>query len=247
MGKSSREKTREKTRGKTLRMHNRRVNRGVRSRERVRADVAMIVSRYTTGTSAYDLIDECCSNYNTLRDEHFFNGVTMEIRIASMTYYILKDAGFRLTPSSHQKIAGGVTKNNTRWAKKIATRFRNPSVFARTTWIVDAEKIVTKLVPIGIASDFRETALGLVNHVGNLKEALNERMTQNDIAATVWIASKLVYANFKQSDIREHGNASDYGMRTSIGNICRMLGIERKELRKASHAYDAKEILGGIK
>ena len=228
-------------------MHNRRVNRGVRSRERVRADVAMIVSRYTTGTSAYDLIDECCSNYNTLRDEHFFNGVTMEIRIASMTYYILKDAGFRLTPSSHQKIAGGVTKNNTRWAKKIATRFRNPSVFARTTWIVDAEKIVTKLVPIGIASDFRETALGLVNHVGNLKEALNERMTQNDIAATVWIASKLVYANFKQSDIREHGNASDYGMRTSIGNICRMLGIERKELRKASHAYDAKEILGGIK
>jgi hypothetical protein len=236
-----------KTRGLRLRMTNGRAYRDRGRRSRDRTEISMIITRYTTGPAAFKLIDECCALYSTLRDEHFFRGVTLEVRFASLTYYLLKDAGFRLRPSTHHKIAGGSMGSNTKWAKKIATRFRNPTVFSQSNCVSDAEAIVSQLVSFADASEFRTIALALTNHVGNLKTALNERMTQNDIAATIWLASKLTHSNFKQSDIRKYGNASDYGMRTSIGHICQMLGIERKELRKNNHAYDAREIIGGIK
>ena len=236
-----------KSKGMALRMHQRRTNRDRTRKSRFRADAAMIISRYSTGVEARKLIDECVATYNTLREEHFFIGISLEVRAASLTYYILKDAGFKLTPSSHEKIAGGSSKKNTNWAKKIATRYRNPGVFSQSTSVSDAESIVSKLVTIGELSSFRMHSLQLVNHVDNMKQALSERMSQNDIAATIWLASKLTYSGFDQSEIRKHAQASDYGMRESVGRICVMLGIERKELRKASHAYDIKQILGGIK
>ena len=236
-----------KSKGMALRLHQKRANRDRTRKSRFRADVAMIVSRYVVGQHAQNIIHECVATYNTLREEHFFIGISLEVRAASLTYYILKDRGFKLTPKSHQKIAGGDSKSNTKWAKKIATRYRNPSVFSQPTSVSDAEAIVSKMITIGTNSDFRASALQLVNHVDVMKDSLDERMSQNDIAATIWVASKLTHSGFKQSDIREHAQASDYGLRQAASRICGMLRINKKELNQASHAYDIKEILGGIK
>jgi len=235
--------------GQMNRMRNihRRKRRTRRSMDKFQTEIAMVLSRYSTYQSKdTKLLQVSLDNYKRLQEHHKLDGISLEQRAAALSYYVLKELGYDVNLRHHSKITLVEAGTISRISKRIAKFFRNPQVFAQNDAVNNAKTILEKLLGVE-PSEFRESCISFVAYVERLLDAVDERMTNNLLVATVWIASRLEKQKFTQEEICSLWPSSIYGMRKGATYLCEKLGIDRKELATIGHGYEMNKIIGGIR
>ena len=189
----------------------------------------MIMSHYS-----YKNGDLIRSFLRSLNNEQVFRGISVEHRAASLTYYILKDAGITVNLTRHSNISMVERKYISRYAKRIAKHFRKAHILSS----VDATQIATTVLDKldNVSNHFRYNTLNMIDFLNRYCESIDVRFSHNKICAAIWAVSVMEdERHHTQELIREaSGNCSVIGMRTSLKEICDWFNITKKDLLSMS-------------
>ena len=189
----------------------------------------MIMSHYS-----YKNGDLIRSFLRSLNNEQVFRGISVEHRAASLTYYILKDAGITVNLTRHSNISMVERKYISRYAKRIAKHFRKAHILSS----VDATQIATTVLDKldNVSNHFRYNTLNMIDFLNRYCESIDVRFSHNKICAAIWAVSVMEdERHHTQELIREaSGNCSVIGMRTSLKEVCDWFNITKKDLLSMS-------------
>lgn len=187
----------------------------------------MILSNYSVGKG----LKENVSVYmNSLNNEHVFRGITVEHRAASITYYILKEAGITVNLTRHSDISKVERKYISRYAKRIAKHFRKSHVFANVNSYRIASTIIDRLD--NVSTNYRMKSLRMIDHLDKYCSAVDIRFSPNKICAVLWAVSVMEDERHHTQELicEASGNSSVVGMRTSLKEICDWFNLTKKDL-----------------
>ena len=187
----------------------------------------MILSYYNVSA---DIRNRVQGYFTALKVEHMLRGIPMEERAASLTYYMLKEAGIPVVLKQHAIYSRVPKSKISKHAKKIARFFRKSHILSAHNPNTVVVGILDKLS--NVSNNYRTKSIMMVEHLTVFFDKLDKRYTTNMICATLWMVGQMEdETQHTQTEVVEKsGNASTIGMRMASKDICESVGISKEKL-----------------
>jgi len=201
---------------------------------------AMYLSNYTLDSDRWGLIDRAKREYRIAVSERTLRGYPTTLKAAGITYYVLREAGIVTSLRTHAKYTREKHGDIARVAKRIATFNKKAYIFSNVSLM---DRLVALMQQFNLSVTQREACFKLGEYVSRVLDDLSLPVTNNRVAALMWIATSIVEEPIIQTKIAGAWHASDIGLRTMAKELCEILKIDRKKFS----SYDIDDIIIGIR
>lgn len=166
--------------------------------------------------------------YKILQKKNSMRGISIEIRAASLTYYILKEVGIATTIKRHEKITKVNKKDISKQAKKIATVLGKPWIFSQ----INLDGLVEH---IGYQLSCKDTKfLGKVKKLAEQIQTIllqrGEIFTSAYLAATFYLVNIFERKHYTQIELAKAIGTTEVSLRTNVKKILNMYGVESNRI-----------------
>tara|TARA_R100001463_G_scaffold42066_8_gene88397 strand:+ start:3661 stop:4545 length:885 start_codon:yes stop_codon:yes gene_type:complete len=185
----------------------------------------MILSNYS-----FKNVELVRSYLRSLNSERVFNGIPVEHRSASLTYYIIKESGIPMNLTKHSDFCMVERKYISRYGKRVAKHFRKSHILSTINPNQVASTVLDKLD--NVSSNYRHNTLIMIDFVNRYCDLIAVRFTPNKICAIIWAVSVMEDERHHTQELirKASGNCSIMGIRASLTEICEWFGIDKKDL-----------------
>tara|TARA_R100000742_G_C4272316_1_gene91466 strand:- start:799 stop:1701 length:903 start_codon:yes stop_codon:yes gene_type:complete len=166
--------------------------------------------------------------YNLLLKSQTFRSVPIDNRAASLTYFILREAGIAVTVQKHSEITKIPRNEISKYARVIASKLRKPWIFSQINIEGLIQEVGSKLyLPnpeyIGDVSKLSE-------HVHRKLDMHSIQFTTATLSACFYLVSIFRRENYTQHEIATLVGTTEVSLRKNMKKILSLYNIDKKLL-----------------
>tara|TARA_R110002050_G_scaffold75215_2_gene161344 strand:+ start:18562 stop:19425 length:864 start_codon:yes stop_codon:yes gene_type:complete len=154
--------------------------------------------------------------------------ISMEIRAAGLTYFILKELNLAVSPQEHAKLAGVEVKYMLRFAKRLGSVLGKPYVFSNININGMVDKAASRL--INPSPEYIGDVQTFSKYMEQKYHLVNKRFSRATLAASFYIVSLVRREHYTQERISEIAQVSEVGLRNHVKIILELLNIKKSNL-----------------
>jgi len=166
--------------------------------------------------------------YNLLNKKQALRAVPIDNRAASLTYYILKEAGIAVTVQKHSNVTKIPRGEISKYARVIATHLGKPWVFSQMNIEGLIQEVGSKLyLPnpqyIGDVSKLSE-------HVYQKLDAHGVQFTIATLSACFYLVSVFRRENYTQQEVAKLVGTTEVSLRKNMKKILQLYNVDKNKL-----------------
>jgi len=166
--------------------------------------------------------------YNLLNKKQALRAVPIDNRAASLTYYILKEAGIAVTVQKHSNVTKISRGEISKYARVIATHLGKPWVFSQMNIEGLIQEVGSKLyLPnpqyIGDVSKLSE-------HVYQKLDAHGVQFTIATLSACFYLVSVFRRENYTQQEVAKLVGTTEVSLRKNMKKILQLYNVDKNKL-----------------
>ncbi len=154
--------------------------------------------------------------------------ISMEIRAAGLTYFILKELNIPVSPQNHARLAGVEMKYMLKFAKRLGSVLGKPYVFSNQNVNGMVTGAGAKL--INPSQEYIGEVQTFANYVEQKYTTVSKRFSRATLAACFYIVSLVRREHYTQERISEITQVSEVGLRNHVKSVLEILNIKKADL-----------------
>lgn len=176
----------------------------------------------------YEIKERVSRYYKILQERHALRGISIEVRSAALTYYILKEIGVATTIRRHSKLTRVTEKELSKTSRVIATVLGKP-------WVYSHINIDGLVESVGHQMSCNDTKyLGdvkkLSHQASELLDLHCERFTAAYLSASFYLVAIFNRKRYTQAQISRACGTTEVSLRTNLRKLLDKYGIEKDRL-----------------
>lgn len=177
---------------------------------------------------SYEIKQRVPRYYKILQEKHGLRGVSIEVRAASLTYYIVKEIGVATTIKRHAKITRCTGKEISRNARVVATILGKPWVFSQLNidgWVDNVGHNLSCKDTLYIG-DVKKLSF----QVNDLLDIHCERLTAAYLSACFYLVKIFSRKPYSQAQISRACGTTEVSLRSNLRKLLDKYGIKKDKL-----------------
>lgn len=166
--------------------------------------------------------------YKTFISKQKVATISMEIRAAGLTYFILKELNVPVSPQDHARLAGVEVKYMIRFAKRLGSVLGKPFVFSNQNINGMVSGAGAKL--INPSQEYLGDVSAFSSYIERKYNMVNKRFSRATLAACFYIVSLVRREHYTQERISEISQVSEVGLRNHVKFVLDLLNIKKTDL-----------------
>jgi len=166
--------------------------------------------------------------YKTFLSKQKIATISMEIRAAGLTYFILKELNISVSPNDHARLAGVEVKYMLKFAKRLGSALGKPYVFSN----LNVNGMVTGAGArlINPSAEYLGDVQNFSKYIENKYNLVDKRFSRATLAACFYIVSLIRREHYTQERISEITQVSEVGLRNHVKMVLELLNIKKSNL-----------------
>tara|TARA_R100000781_G_scaffold9994_1_gene9684 strand:+ start:4149 stop:5012 length:864 start_codon:yes stop_codon:yes gene_type:complete len=166
--------------------------------------------------------------YKTFLSKQKIATISMEIRAAGITYFILKELNIPVSPQEHAKLAGVEVKYMLRFAKRLGSALGKPYVFSNLNVNGMVSGAGARL--INPSAEYLGDVQNFSKYIENKYNLVDKRFSRATLAACFYIVSLIRREHYTQERISEITQVSEVGLRNHVKIVLELINIKKSNL-----------------
>jgi len=166
--------------------------------------------------------------YKTFISKQKVATISMEIRAAGLTYFILKELNIPVSPNDHARLAGVEVKYMLKFAKRLGSALGKPYVFSNLNVNGMVSGAGARL--INPSAEYLGDVQNFSKYIENKYNLVDKRFSRATLAACFYIVSLIRREHYTQERISEITQVSEVGLRNHVKIVLELLNIKKSNL-----------------
>jgi len=166
--------------------------------------------------------------YNLLLKSQTLRSVSIENRAASLTYFILREAGIAVTVQKHSDITKIPRSDISKYSRTIAKQLRKPWVFSQMNIEGLIQEVGSKLyIP---NPEYMGDVSKLSEHVYSKMDAHSMQFSIATLSACFYLVSIFRRENYTQQEVAKLVGTTEVSLRKNMKKILSLYNVDKKIL-----------------
>jgi transcription initiation factor TFIIB len=204
----------------------------------------MALSNYNV---RYEIKERVPRYYKTLQTKHALRGVSIEVRAAALTYYILKEISIATTIKRHSNYTRVTEKEISKNARIVATFLGKPWVFSQINinGLVDnvGQNLFVSSLILTQDAEYLGDVKRLAHQANEILDMHCERLTIAYLSACFYLVSIFNRKHYSQVQIALACGTTEVSLRSNLNKLLAIYGIEKETLPYLT----LNDFIGGIR
>ena len=176
----------------------------------------------------YEIKERVPRYYKILQEKHALRGISIEVRSAALTYYILKEISVATTIKRHSKLTSVTEKEISKCSRVIATVLGKPWIFSQINigGLVDNVGHQLSCKDTHFLGDVKK----LTEQVNTVLDMHCERLTAAYMSACFYLVTIFNRKRYTQAELSRACGTTEVSLRTNLRKLLDKYGIEKDRL-----------------